>query len=89
MSAKLLKALLCIAVAGLFYVPTASAGVFQLVEINSTQLEERLSNDSGNDEDENSGDEGDASGDRTIEGSEPQGHSGIFSILFQLMGFTS
>lgn len=70
MSAKLLRTLLCVLVAGAFWAPTASAGVFQMVEISGGSLENRLGLDNG-DEGEDGDGEGSGEGDRTIQPQQP------------------
>lgn len=83
MSAKLTRMLLCGAIAGLLYVPSADAGVFQLVEITSGPLEERLgSNNNGDNKD-------DGDGDRTIQGAEATGELDVFDMVLRLLGFMS
>lgn len=86
MNAKLSKALLIVLIAGAFWAPVASAGVFQLVEVASGNLDDRHS--TGNNDGDN-GDDGDGTGDRSIQGtqgSQPTIEVRILDLLVQLFG---
>ena len=87
MSAKLLNAVMSIAIAGLFYVPSAHAGVFQLVEISQASLEERLSEDPNDDGNDDQGEGEETGGNRSIDGDQPVGEPSVLGLLLQLFGF--